>query len=165
MTSALTMHANVATIQPVAQEDITGCGIACVASLAGVRYREVKARASRLGVEVTDSRLWSDPTVVRTLLKQYGIRATPKELPFRSWEALPPLALLAIKWHRKGNQASWHWIIFWQSPTGPVVLDPKKTLKHPIRTDWGRMKPKWFIAITLQRSGQRERSRQERNGP
>ena len=59
MTSALTMYANVATIQPVAQEDITGCGIACVASLAGVRYREVKARASRLGVEVTDSRLWS----------------------------------------------------------------------------------------------------------
>jgi hypothetical protein len=29
----------------------------------------------------------------------------------------------------------------------PVVLDSKRTLRRHIRTDFGRMKPKWWIKI------------------
>jgi len=132
---------------PVVQEDVTGCGIASVATLAGVTYNQVKTVASQLGIQVNDSRLWSDTAFVRTLLKQYDLKTAPQEQPFRSWKTLPPLALLAIKWHRTGNQAFWHWVIFWRGTGGPVVIDPKRSLKKNVRTDFGRMKPKWFIAI------------------
>lgn len=137
---------------PVVQEDMTGCGIASVAALAGVTYQHAKAVAARSGIQVTDSRLWSGTDFIRILLKQYGIQAKPHEQPFRSWETLPPLALLAIKWHRKGHQAFWHWVIFRRGPEGPVVLDPKRFLKNHVRTDFGRIKPKWFITITFKRS-------------
>ena len=30
---------------------------------------------------------------------------------------------------------------------GARVLDPKRSLRHHVRTDFGRVKPKWFIPI------------------
>ena len=132
-------------LNPVIQEDVTGCGIASVAALAGVFYQQTKAVAVKLGIQVTDPRLWSDTTFVRTLLEHYRLHTLPQERPFRSWNALPPLALLAIKWHRTGNQAFWHWVIFRRGTGGPMVIDPKPTLTNNIRTDFGRMKPRWFI--------------------
>ena len=138
----------VGRMNPVVQQDTTGCGIASVAALAGVTYLEAKEAAAGLGIQVTDSRLWSGTAFVRTLLKHYDIVAEPHERPFRSWRTLPPLALLAIKWHRKGNHTFWHWVIFWRDSDRPVVLDPKRSLKIHVRTDFGRMKPKWFMTIS-----------------
>jgi ABC-type bacteriocin/lantibiotic exporter with double-glycine peptidase domain len=134
-------------LKPVVQEDRTGCGIACAAMLAGVTYRHAKEVAARLGIQVTDSRLWSDTTFIRILLKHYGIETDPQEQPFCSWAFLPPLALLAIKWQRKGDRAFWHWVIFWRTLDRAVVLDPKRTIKTNIRTDFGRINPQWFINI------------------
>lgn len=139
-------------MNPVAQEDVTGCGIASVAALAGVTYPHAKEVAARLGIQVTDSRLWSGTAFVRTLLKQYGIEAGPREQPFRSWKTLPSLALLAIKWHSKGDHAFWHWVVFWRGADGAVVFDPKRSLKNHARADFGRMTPKWFIAIDSKKS-------------
>jgi len=138
-------------MKPVVQEDVTGCGIASVAALAGVTYKQTKAVAAQLGIQVTDSRLWSDTAFVRTLLKHFKIDAAPQEQPFRSWNTLPPLALLAIKWHRRGNQTFWHWVVFQREFDRAVVLDPKPSLKHPVRTDFGRITPKWFIRIDAKR--------------
>ena len=53
-------------MKPVVQQEITGCGIASVAALAGVTYREAKAVANRLGIYAEDSSLWSDTRYVRT---------------------------------------------------------------------------------------------------
>jgi hypothetical protein len=139
-------------LTPVIQEDVTGCGIASVAALAGVTYKQAREVATQLYIQVSDSRLWSDTAFVRTLLKHYGIEAGPQEQPFRSWKTLPPLALLATKWHRTGNQAFWHWVIFRRGTGGPMVLDPKRSLKKNVRTDFGRIKPKWFITIDIKRS-------------
>lgn len=136
-------------IKAVLQEDLTGCGIACVASLANVSYQQVKSVALILGISVGDSRLWSDTAFVRILLNHYGIQSLPGESPFRSWQALPPLALLATKWHRKNNQACWHWVIYWKRRDGPVVLDPKFTLRNHVRTDFGRIKPRWSITVQI----------------
>ena len=145
-----------ACMKPVVQEEGTGCGIASVATLAGVSYRQARRAAGRLGISAEDPRLWSETGHVRRLLKQYGLRAAAKETPFLSWETLPDLALLAVKWHRAGGRAFWHWVVFRRGPQGPVVLDPKLTLRTHVRTDFGRMKPKWFIAVmapTRQRTG------------
>ncbi|MGE3154079.1 MAG: hypothetical protein AB7G48_18645 [Nitrospiraceae bacterium] len=136
-------------MKPVVQEERTGCGIAAVATLAGVTYREARRTAYRLGIVATDPRLWSETAHVRRLLVQYRIRPAKSETPFRSWKALPPLALLAIKWHRVKGTAFWHWVVFHRGPDGPVVLDPKRSLRVHCRTDFGRMKPKWFLLVML----------------
>lgn len=119
-----------------------------MATLAGVSYRQARQAAHRLGISADDPRLWSETDHVRRLLKQYGLNAAGKETPFLSWETLPDLALLAVKWHRAGGRAFWHWVVFRRGPQGPVVLDPKRALRTHVRTDFGRIKPKWFMAVT-----------------
>jgi len=115
-------------MKPVIQEDSTGCGLASVATLVGVSYQHTKTVACKLGIKVQDPQLWSDTTYVRKLLAHYGLSASRKTTTFKSWEKLPPVALLAIKWHGKKNGAFWHWVVFWRGPQGPVVLDPKQAL-------------------------------------
>ena len=133
----------------VVQEERTGCGIASVAAIAGVTYAHAKAVAASLGIFARDAALWSDTAHVRRLLTQFGLHAGRSNQPFRSWKALPDCALLAIKWHREGGRSSWHWVVFAREKDQPYVLDPNATLKTSVRTDFGRMKPRWFLPVTL----------------
>jgi hypothetical protein len=134
-------------MKPVVQLERTGCGIASVAALADMRYRAMQRVANRLGIFADDPRLWSETGYVRRLLKEFGILSVRTEVPFTSWEALPDHALLAIKWHRERGCPFWHWVVFWRGPYGSVVLDSKRALRRHMRTDFGRMKPKWFIPV------------------
>jgi hypothetical protein len=135
-------------LKPVIELERTGCGIAAVAALAGINYRETQRLANRLGIFADDSMLWSETHHVRRLLQEYGIRSANTEAPFTSWKALPDLALLAVKWHKERGRAFWHWVVFWRGPRGPVVLDSKRALRRHVRTDFGRMMPKWFIPVS-----------------
>jgi hypothetical protein len=135
-------------MKPVVQLDRTGCGIASVAALAGVSYRQARLVANRLGISAGDSRLWSETHHFRRLLKEYGIRSASTQVLFTSWEALPDLAVLAVKWHKELDRSFWHWVVFWRGPCGPVVLDSKRALRRHVRTDFGRMKVKWFIPVS-----------------
>jgi len=134
-------------MKPVVQLERTGCGIASVAVLAGVSYAEAKLVANRLGIFAEDSKLWSETGYVRRLVKKFGFRSARTEVPFTSWEALPNLALLAIKWHKERDRAFWHWVVFWRGSRGPVVFDSKRDLRNHERTDFGRMRPTWFIRM------------------
>lgn len=134
-------------MKPVVQNERTGCGIASVAALAGVSYAHAKAQARRLGISAEDPKLWSDTQYVRALLSKFGMSASGKEQRFHSWEKLPDLALLAIKWHLEKGKPYWHWVVFVRETESSYVLDPKKMLKKNKRTDFGRMKPKWFIKV------------------
>jgi ABC-type bacteriocin/lantibiotic exporter with double-glycine peptidase domain len=134
-------------MKPVIQEEKTGCGIAAVATLAGVTYRQARRAAQALNISAADARLWSDSVYIRRLLAHYGIHAVPGDVKFVTWDRLPSKALLAIKWHRDKGRVSWHWVVFWRGPYGEVVLDSKRSLRTNRRTDFGRMKPKWFIGI------------------
>lgn len=145
-------------MKPVAQEERTGCGIAAVATLAGVTYQEARRAALRLGISASDPLLWSYQSHVRRLLAQYHIHLAKNEAPFRSWEALPGVALLAIKWHRAKGLAFWHWVVFHRGPDGPVVLDSNRSLRSHRRRDFGRLRPKWFIPLTLPRLSNSRRS-------
>lgn len=140
-------------MKPVVQRERTGCGIASVAALAGVSYAQAKRAANQLGIFAEDPRLWSETQPVRDLLRHFRLRAAGGETPFVSWAALPEVALLAIKWHREKGRGFWHWVVFWRSPGGPVVLDSKQALRRHVRTDFGRMKPKWWIAVDRTASG------------
>lgn len=136
-------------MKPVLQQETTGCGIACAATLAGVTYGKAKSEAKRLGITAEDKRLWSDTKHMRTLLAHFGIRLGNKQQPFTSWKSLPEQALLAIKWHRLNGTPFWHWTVFIRDNAGMAVLDPKRELKNNYRTDFGRIKPKWFIEVIL----------------
>jgi ABC-type bacteriocin/lantibiotic exporter with double-glycine peptidase domain len=134
-------------MNPVIQEDRTGCGIASVAAITGKKYSEVRIAAAQIGISVTDPTLWSDTKHIRKLLTSFGVIVGAKEEPFRSWESLPSLALLAIKWHLEKSGPAWHWVVFTREGNGIFVLDPKRGLQSNRRTDFGRMKPKWFIRV------------------
>ena len=134
-------------MKPVLQLEPTGCGIASVAAIAGVSYACAKALANSLGIFADDQLLWSETAHVRKLLRHFGVRARPAEIAFRSWNTLPDLALLSIKWHLENGRPFWHWVAFVREKGRSYVLDPKKSLWRHTRTDFGRIKPKWYIPI------------------
>jgi len=134
-------------MDPVIQQDPTGCGIASVAMLAGVNYAAAKAAAESLGIRIDDPALWSGTAHVRRLLRHYGVHAAAEETPFTTWETLPETALLATKWHLEKGVPHWHWTVFVHNAGKHEVLDPKAALKKHRRSDFGRIRPKWYIAI------------------
>lgn len=137
-------------MKAVIQAEATGCGIASVAAIAGVSYAGAKKLANSVGIFAQDQKLWSETAHVRRLLNHYGFQAKTGELPFRSWHSLPDLALLAIKWHVEQKKPFWHWVVFTRDASAACVLDSKKSLRRHRRTDFGRMKPKWYIEVQLQ---------------
>lgn len=133
---------------PVVQEEATGCGIAAVANIVGRSYSVIKKAANSRDIFAEDNRLFSDTRYMRTLLRLFGAQAADQESPFVSWNSLPPLALLAIKYREEKGRAFWHWVVFKRSSQGAHVIDSASYLKNNLRTDFGRMKPKWFIEVT-----------------
>ena len=135
-------------MKPVIQLERTGCGIASVSAVVGLSYQKVKSIANSMGIFTHDESLWSETAHVRKLLNHFGITTGFREIPFRSWESLPDLALLAIKWHLENGRSYWHWVVFVRVNGISYVLDSKKSLRTNRRTDFGRMKPKWYIPVT-----------------
>lgn len=136
-------------MKPVIQQEKTGCGIASAAAIAGISYPKAKQLANSLGIYADDTRLWSETRSVRTVLKALGIRTEAKETSFKNWDSLPACALLAIKWHRENGKPYWHWVVFVREESKSYVLDSKKSLVTNVRTDFGRMKPKWYIRVFI----------------
>lgn len=145
-------------MEPVVRQDRTGCAIASVAAILGKSYDEVKSVARSIGLFPEDKALWTQTSPVRKLLAQAGAQAGPDELPFTSWEDLPDLALLSIKWKIQGESPAWHWVVFVRNGTSACVLDPKKGLRTNTRRDFGRMRPKWYIPVTVGSSGRKEKT-------
>ena len=133
----------------ILQKEVTGCGIACVTMLSNRSYAQARKIAARHGIFAADRRLWSDAHYVRHLLAQLKIKVAKVEKPFTAWNRLPNCALLAIKWHREKGIPFWHWTVFIRDKERNYVLDPKQGLKNNRRTDFGRIKPKWFIEVAL----------------
>jgi len=134
-------------VKPVIQLERTGCGIAVAAANVGVSYGKARRMASSMGITASDRRLWSNKDYVRRLLLRFGYRTAASKQPFRTWASLPPRALLAIKWRRHAGRACWHWVVFERKSGKGYVLDSKKALRHHVRTDFWRMKPRWYIAV------------------
>lgn len=136
---------------PVVQEEATGCGIAASAALARISYAEARRVASKMGIFAADKRLWSTTDWVVQLLSELGIGVDPEPKAFTAWHDLPDCALLAIKWHLESGRPFWHWVVFIRQADGQAyVLDSKAALKQNVRTDFGRMKPKWFLNVALE---------------
>lgn len=134
-------------MRPVIQKDKTGCAIAASAVLANTTYDNAKRIANDIGVFASDSSLWSSTEPVRRILKNFNIHCAVGEQAFTSWSDLPDRALLSIKWHLEENKPFWHWVVFIRDSEGMCVFDSNARLKQNRRTDFARMKPKWYIEI------------------
>ena len=134
-------------MKPVVQEETTGCGIASVANILGKTYSEMKEIANAMGIYASDKSLWSDTKYVRRMLSASGIKTSPDEILFESWNKLPDVALLSIKNHQEDGINFWHWVVFKRIENKPLVLDSASYLPSNIRTDFGEMQPKWFIEV------------------
>tara|TARA_A100001391_G_scaffold42680_2_gene24786 strand:+ start:1847 stop:2275 length:429 start_codon:yes stop_codon:yes gene_type:complete len=134
-------------LQPVIQEQTSGCGIASSAVLLGLSYAQMKATANAMGIFAEDPALWSDTQYVRRLLATGDLVVSATEEPFVSWEALPDMALLAIKHHWEGDRPFWHWMVFERVEGAMRVLDSASYLPANVRTDFAAMQPKWFIQV------------------
>ncbi|MCK5830046.1 MAG: hypothetical protein KAH20_07050 [Methylococcales bacterium] len=132
----------------IIQEESTGCGIASVANIVDQSYAEVKAKANAMNIFAGDDTLYSDTQYVRNLLRKYDVQVSSNEIPFKSWEALPDIALLSIKYHEKNGLFFWHWVVFKREQGVSVVLDSAAYLKKNKRIDFQNMKPKWFIEVS-----------------
>jgi ABC-type bacteriocin/lantibiotic exporter with double-glycine peptidase domain len=137
-------------MKPVIQQEKTGCAIACSAAISGISYMKAKQLANSIGITADNPALWSSTKPIRAILKKLGIKTGTHEIPFKTWESLPEIALLATKWHKEKNNAYWHWVVFVRENGKGIVLDSKRSLKTNIRTDFGRMKPRWFIKVNIQ---------------
>ena len=135
-------------MKAVVQEQRTGCGIAAVAAIAGVNYGKARAVAASVGISAHDPRLWSETEPVRRLAAAFRIEISRKIQPFRSWHHLPDCALLATKWHLNERRPFWHWAVFVREQDQPYVLDSNPRLKTSTRSDLGRIKPRWFLAVS-----------------
>ena len=134
-------------LNPVIQEEISGCGIASVANILGQTYAEVKQMAHAMGIYAEDQALWSDTHYVRKMLASAGVQTSAQEIPFVAWEALPDLALLSIKYHQENGKNFWHWVVFQRQDGQEFVLDSASYLTTNLRTDFAAMQPKWFIEV------------------
>lgn len=134
-------------MNPIIQQETTGCAIASSAAIASVSYEEAKLVANSLDIYAEDQELWSSISHIKKILKKFGISTADKEQPFAGWRSLPNCALMSIKWHVVNGKPFWHWVVFVREGSNEYVLDSKKLLKTNKRTDFGRMKPKWFIEV------------------
>jgi len=134
-------------LKPIVQEEVTGCGIASVANIAGKTYQDMKAIANDMGIYADDKSLWSDTRYVRKLLSYEGFKTSDNEIAFESWDKLPDLALLAIKHHTDNCINFWHWVVFKRVEGQSLVLDSASYLPSNIRIDFEAMHPKWYIEV------------------
>jgi hypothetical protein len=135
-------------MQSVIQEEITGCGIAAVANILGKTYAQMKTIANAMDIHASDQSLWSDTQHVRKLLTAHQVDTAIGEQAFSSWDALPDIALLAIKHHQENGKNFWHWVVFIREDGKAVVLDSASDLSENVRTDFDKINPKWFIEVT-----------------
>lgn len=134
-------------LKPVVQEEVTGCGIASVANIAGKTCQEMKAIANDMGIYADDKSLWSDTHYVRELLSHEGFKTSDNEIAFESWDKLPDRALLSIKLHQEEGINFWHWVVFKRIEGQPFVIDSASYLPSNIRVDFEAMHPKWYIEV------------------
>ncbi|MEI8656449.1 cysteine peptidase family C39 domain-containing protein [Vibrio sp. Hal054] len=131
----------------VVQQDRTGCGLACIAILAGTEYSNVKDRALDLfNIESSDE-FYTNASELQKLGQEFNLNVGGKRRVFKGFNALPDLAILAINYRE--NEDTWHWVVYCRDGGNEFVIDPKKAVKAERRTDFGRLakSTRWFIAV------------------
>lgn len=136
------------TIKRVKQEDETGCGLACIAMLAGVSYEEVKQVALKNLKFRTKGHFYTGTGQLKELAGYFGLTITgQKRRPWRNWALLPDIAIVSI--NQQENNRYWHWVVFQRNDGTEAIFDPKKSIKSDRRTDFNRIKPFGYLPVCI----------------
>ena len=142
----------------VKQEDKTGCGLACIAMLAGKRYATIRARAMTIREDLCEGfgkrrNFKTRPSDLKKLAKEFELCLgrkvqfpDPKPMNIENFTRfmndleLGCDAVLAINPNpRKNGEWHWHWVV-WDCERGRV-LDPKEP---PYRR---RIRPWYYLPV------------------
>jgi hypothetical protein len=121
----------------VSQLDKDGCGIACVAMIAGVSYREAQNRMFPDGKVTTTM-----PDAIRKAMKLYKIACTKTQRG--NYRRLGQNAILRTRRRADGD---WHWLV-WDACRKDFI-DPEKC------TDDRYIRPPVTSFIPIKRKGKR----------
>ena len=132
-------------IKHVTQANLTDCGLACVAMVAGKSLDTVlRVAVKECGYPKDGPHTTTDENLFK-LLDHFGIKYGKKQ-KVKTVEALPPLAIMETrKMPSTGNS---HLVVFERTAEGDEhALDPGWWLKQQVRSDWNRIKLDTFIPI------------------
>lgn len=137
----------------VPQDDDTGCGIACVAMLAGVSYEQ--AKAATFPPSPRKRKFYTGGADLRRGLKAFGLTLEPtaRAQKFTAWSQLETTSIVAIEQVPR-HKSRWHWVVFVDDGVRRYVLDP--SWPEAVRTDFKRMQGRSFlrvVALAGQNSG------------
>ncbi|MBK8093391.1 MAG: hypothetical protein IPK32_15780 [Verrucomicrobiaceae bacterium] len=135
-------------IQRVVQQTGTSCGVACVAMLARLSFRD----AHRLAHEVLkkkrkQSNQRTYPEHLRAMLKPLGLRLG-RQVKCRTWRKVPPDSLVAVQWNRA--KGTWHWVVSGHDAKGLFFFDPRKNVKDIRRRAFEKARPSWYHRVVRQ---------------
>lgn len=139
------------------QQDRSGCGLACVAMLAGIGYAQARTLARALGIGPRPYRYragaglrcaregyLTDAAQLRRMLKLLGV-ATGPEREVAGWDECEGDGIAAINFDPIDGR--WHWVVRLCDAGGDAVLDPNARVRSERRRDFGRMRPMRFIPV------------------
>ena len=111
-------------ISLISQDDDTGCGIACVAMLSGVSYKEAKLKLFRL-MQWTDRRinLRTRACDLRKLSQSFNLK--PVIRSFSGWDNIDGCAIIGIRRSKRSSKRNFHWVVTLKTPHAFLILDPE----------------------------------------
>lgn len=126
----------------ITQKTGTSCGVACVAMLARLSYRD----AFKLGVALWGKEYWveshrTDISELRMMLARLGWRLGRK-VRCENWHRVPPGTLAAVQWNQ--TKDAWHWVVTATDAEGLFVFDPRATVKQKRRRDFKKLPIAWY---------------------
>jgi ABC-type bacteriocin/lantibiotic exporter with double-glycine peptidase domain len=118
-------------IKRVAQRDWDhgDCGIACIAMLAGVSYKDALAAFRKLGGKKATTKVFG--TVhkdIQEMLLSLGV--ITKQIRFKSMREIEGHAIVAVNRRKLGG---WHWVVLDGGRPYAVVHDPKPWKREMVR--------------------------------
>lgn len=133
----------------VPQDDETGCGIACVAMIAGVSYEDAKAAV--FGKSLRKKVFYTSGPDLRRGLERFGLTLKPaaRARRFESWRRLVWTSIVAVE-QTPPNKMHWHWVVFVDDGIRRYVLDP--SWPEIVRTDFRRMEGRSYFCVETLRS-------------
>lgn len=119
-------------IERVFQDDLTGCGLACVAMIAGVSYREVRKIAIDHGIFYSGNDSGVSAEDVKKLLKLFDLDTSIRN-GITDWKRVPQVGVLGI------NDSRPHWVVAVRTREDCFLIDPSSHINQKRRRDFGRI--------------------------
>lgn len=131
-------------LRSVRQEDSHGCGVACLAMMAGTNYQQARDTFTSLKLAVkrrNRAPFSSNFRELMSALDAHGLKTRMERWP--GWESFTGIGILKIRQSADARRKDWHWVAAEAHPEfGVAVRDPSSDLtsfhRPPVNGNFGR---------------------------